>query len=155
MNLIKICVWTCDMTSRSYFDKMNSTLGSVVPLAMFTYLDQSSDVHHVLTCCTSLDCVKYYAPQYNTSNGRRQKFVTLEVSPSSETNYVVAQWTGQLPLSKIIGNNIRFHDKTFISSFSFTNVKIRQNSKMVLLHSRQQEIHSHFRLLLLNYSENE
>ena len=23
------------MTSRSYFDKMNSTLGSVVPLAMF------------------------------------------------------------------------------------------------------------------------
>ena len=31
----KICVWTCDMTSRSYFFKMNSTLGSVVPLAMF------------------------------------------------------------------------------------------------------------------------
>ena len=35
MNLIKICVWTCDMASRSYFGKMNSTLGSVVPLAMF------------------------------------------------------------------------------------------------------------------------
>ena len=34
-NLIKICVWTCDITSRSYFGKMNSTLGSVVPLAMF------------------------------------------------------------------------------------------------------------------------
>ena len=31
-----ICVWTCDMNSRSYFGKMNSTLGSVVPLAMFT-----------------------------------------------------------------------------------------------------------------------
>ena len=31
----QICVWTCDITSRSYFDKMNSTLGSVVPLAMF------------------------------------------------------------------------------------------------------------------------
>ena len=30
-----ICVWTCDMLSRSYFGKMNSTLGSVVPLAMF------------------------------------------------------------------------------------------------------------------------
>ena len=30
-----ICVWTCDMTSRSYFGKINSTLGSVVPLAMF------------------------------------------------------------------------------------------------------------------------
>ena len=59
--------------------------------------------------------------------GSMKKFVTLEVSPSSETNYVVAHWTGQLPLSKIIGNNIRFHDKTFISSFSFTNVKIRQN----------------------------
>ena len=33
--------WTCDMTSRSYFGKMNSTLGSVVPLAMLLgiYLD--------------------------------------------------------------------------------------------------------------------
>ena len=34
-NLIKICVWVRDMTSRSYFGKMNSILGSVVPLAMF------------------------------------------------------------------------------------------------------------------------
>ena len=34
-NVIRICVWTCDMTSRNYFGKMNSTLGSVVPLAMF------------------------------------------------------------------------------------------------------------------------
>ena len=33
-----ICVWTCDMTSRSYFGKMNSTLGSVVPLAMFSVI---------------------------------------------------------------------------------------------------------------------
>ena len=31
--MIKIC----DMTSRSYFGKMNSTLGSVVPLAMFVF----------------------------------------------------------------------------------------------------------------------
>ena len=31
-----ICVWTCDMTSRGYFGKMNSTLGSVAPLAMFS-----------------------------------------------------------------------------------------------------------------------
>ena len=36
-NLIKICVWTCDMTPRSYFGKMNSILGSVVPLAMFLH----------------------------------------------------------------------------------------------------------------------
>ena len=36
-NLLKICVWTCDMTSRSYFGKMNSTLGSVVPLAIFGF----------------------------------------------------------------------------------------------------------------------
>ena len=28
-------LWNCDMTSRSYFGKMNSTLRSVVPLAMF------------------------------------------------------------------------------------------------------------------------
>ena len=34
-NLIKICVWIRDMTSRCYFGKMNSILGSVVPLAMF------------------------------------------------------------------------------------------------------------------------
>ena len=32
-NLIKICVWTC-----LYFDKLNSTLGSVEPLAMFTHI---------------------------------------------------------------------------------------------------------------------
>ena len=34
-NVIKICVWTCAMTLRGYFGKMNSTLGSVVPLAIF------------------------------------------------------------------------------------------------------------------------
>ena len=33
--LIKICLRTCDMTLRSYFGNQNSTLGSVVPLAMF------------------------------------------------------------------------------------------------------------------------
>ena len=37
-NLIRICVRTCDVTSRSYFGKMNSTLGPVVPLAMFLFL---------------------------------------------------------------------------------------------------------------------
>ena len=36
-NLIKICVWIRDITSRSYYGKMNSILGSVVPLAMFFY----------------------------------------------------------------------------------------------------------------------
>ena len=40
MNVIKIYVWTSDMTSRSYFGKMNSTLGSVLPLAMFQILIQ-------------------------------------------------------------------------------------------------------------------
>ena len=35
-NVIKIYVWTSDMTSRSYFGKMNSTLESAVPLAMFS-----------------------------------------------------------------------------------------------------------------------
>ena len=33
--MIKICVSTFNMTSRIYFGKMNSTLGSVVPLGMF------------------------------------------------------------------------------------------------------------------------
>ena len=36
-NLIKICLRTCDMTYRSYFGDQNSTLGSVVPLAMFFF----------------------------------------------------------------------------------------------------------------------
>ena len=36
--MIKIYVLTSDMTSRSYFGKMNSTLGSVVPLAMFGFI---------------------------------------------------------------------------------------------------------------------
>ena len=35
-NVMTIYVWTCNMASRSYFGKMNSTLGSVVPLAMFS-----------------------------------------------------------------------------------------------------------------------
>ena len=39
-NVIKICVWTCVMTSRSYFGKMNSTLGSVVPLAMLLVISR-------------------------------------------------------------------------------------------------------------------
>ena len=34
-----------DMTSSSYFDKMNSTLGSVVPLAMFLEVD--IDVNYI------------------------------------------------------------------------------------------------------------
>ena len=35
--MIKICVKTCDLNSRSYFGKMNLTHGSVVPLAMFVF----------------------------------------------------------------------------------------------------------------------
>ena len=66
-NVIKICVWTCNMTSRSYFGKMNSTLGSVVPLAMFHiwatpsfllsatmafgWLARLWGICHELTCC--------------------------------------------------------------------------------------------------------
>ena len=46
-NLIKICVWIRDMTSRSYFGKMNSILGSVVPLAMFS---SGSSAHHLTNC---------------------------------------------------------------------------------------------------------
>ena len=43
--MIKIYVLTSDMTSRSYFGKMNSTLGSIVPLAMFdNSFDQSKSM---------------------------------------------------------------------------------------------------------------
>ena len=34
-NMIKFCVWPCDMTKIGYFGKQNSTLGSVGPLAVF------------------------------------------------------------------------------------------------------------------------
>ena len=43
-NLSKLCVRTHDMTSRSYFGKMNSILGSVVPLAMF-YIYVKDNTH--------------------------------------------------------------------------------------------------------------
>ena len=36
------------MTSTSYFDKMNSTLGSVVPLAMFLSYVSVSGLLHIL-----------------------------------------------------------------------------------------------------------
>ena len=39
-DLIQFCVWSCDITKISYFGRPNSTLGSVVPLAMF-WLDLS------------------------------------------------------------------------------------------------------------------
>ena len=42
--LIKICVSSCDITWTRYFGKQNSTLGSVVPLAMFWEWDQSCNL---------------------------------------------------------------------------------------------------------------
>ena len=49
-----------DMTSRSYFGKMNSTLGSVVPLAMFTFslgswVDLLSVMMRVLISCRNVE----------------------------------------------------------------------------------------------------
>ena len=41
--LIKICERTCDLTKRSYFEKQNSALGSVVPLAMFLNIVQNCE----------------------------------------------------------------------------------------------------------------
>ena len=53
-NVIKICY----MTSRSYFGKMNSTLGSVVPLAMFSKRKVIFNIIESLilssVCCCSL-----------------------------------------------------------------------------------------------------
>ena len=53
-NVIKICV----MTSRSYVGKMNSTLGSVVPLAMFSKRKVIFNIIESLilssVCCCSL-----------------------------------------------------------------------------------------------------
>ena len=48
MKCDQICVWSCDMTSRSYFGKMNPTLGSVVPLAMFLKYGSSGQSHWAL-----------------------------------------------------------------------------------------------------------
>jgi len=39
------------MTSRGYFGKMNSTLGSVVPLAMFSIVNSMLDMPTILTFC--------------------------------------------------------------------------------------------------------
>ena len=44
-NLIIFCVWPCDMTRLSYFGKQNSTLGSVVPLAMFSFAASPLKTH--------------------------------------------------------------------------------------------------------------
>ena len=44
IGLVKSFVRTCDLTSRSYFDEQNSTLGSIVPLAMFWKWDQSCNL---------------------------------------------------------------------------------------------------------------
>ena len=46
-NLIKICVRTC------FFGKQNSTLGSVVPLAMFSHRLESAEFlpENTVRCC--------------------------------------------------------------------------------------------------------
>ena len=44
---------TCDMTSTNYFGKMNSTLGSVVPLAMFLIL---IDINKFFTLALLNEC---------------------------------------------------------------------------------------------------
>ena len=59
-NLIKICVWIRDMNSRSYFGKMNSILGSVVPLAMFWKWDQSCNFRQ-FSICSSDAFVREYS----------------------------------------------------------------------------------------------
>ena len=43
-NLSKICVWTCEMTHTSNFGKLNSTLGLVVPLAIFLSQKRSHNI---------------------------------------------------------------------------------------------------------------
>ena len=54
-----ICVWTCDMTSRSYFGKMNSTLGSVVPLAMFVIRVNRNITHiNCISCSHANICTR-------------------------------------------------------------------------------------------------
>ena len=71
-NLIKICVWTCDMTKRSYFGNQNSTLGSVVPLAMFhlSFLQKNLLFVTHLTVCRCEPChlvmIVFVLPPYIT-----------------------------------------------------------------------------------------
>ena len=47
-NLIKICLRTCDVIKKSYFGKQNSTLGSVVPLAMFSLFNTVPKSHPLM-----------------------------------------------------------------------------------------------------------
>ena len=59
----EICVRTLDMTSRSYFGKVNSTLGSVLPLSMFQ--DKNSDtIFQHCRCSSSHDSLRGI-PWYN------------------------------------------------------------------------------------------
>ena len=55
--VIKICLRACDMTLRSYFGEQNSTLGSVVPLAMFL-------LYGVCLCVDIWDFVWEYDPSF-------------------------------------------------------------------------------------------
>ena len=55
------------MTSRSNFDKMNSTLGSVVPLAMFAYLIGPKSNHCIVyTCLVNLTDVTLAVEDLNS-----------------------------------------------------------------------------------------
>ena len=84
-NLTKICVWTC-----LNFSKKNSTLGSVVPLAMFTFrasfksetflfvrgLEVNKKLENILIkdiyqfqtqkLCVPLKCLNFWCSQYGT-----------------------------------------------------------------------------------------
>ena len=62
VEILKICVRTCDMTDmtlRSYFGKQNSTLGSVVPLAMFTKFSQHMDSLQASCWKVAWPCILY------------------------------------------------------------------------------------------------
>ena len=98
-NLIKICVSILDMTSRCYFGKMNSILGSVVPLAIFIIpaLDRHS-----------------YPPKINAKNSKEMGYKILnpwwkrKATHLTATTKCISIDSSNNRLPKISSHNISF-----------------------------------------------
>ena len=76
------------MTSRSYFDKMNSTLGSVVPLAMFIFI-----------FCRILNEKNY--DRFLDAQLRKNNYVKIHIEKSSALKMMIATYTNRENVKKL------------------------------------------------------
>ena len=77
--LNEIALAFVNTTSRSYFGKMNSTLGSVVPLAMFSLLRNC-------LCWRCSDKIGKYREHINEFRKKKKKIKLLMLVLESKTN---------------------------------------------------------------------